>query len=83
VRIYINMGIAAELRDFLQGMADADLAGLGYSAADVTLIRDVSQDLNKLARIFRGAETLTNAKTFDVSFKRVCGICLVNGKMTY
>lgn len=63
-----------EFNDDVIAMADADLTALGYSADDVTLIRDISADLLQLYAIFGGAAALAQPKDFTANISKVWGI---------
>jgi hypothetical protein len=58
---------------FADGLTDPQLTALGYSAADITLLRAVVIDLYNLEETANGRRTQTPATDFFFNAKKVTG----------
>lgn len=65
---------ANQLVNYLTTVTDAQLANLGYSTADVTLIRQVQTDVTTLLGIFTGQATLAAPHDFTAYLKQMYGV---------
>jgi hypothetical protein len=76
--------IAVRLRDVFQeiqytqawlaGTTDAELTALGYTTAEVAVLKSAMSDLDQLRTIFIGNATLATAKDFRQFAKRLTGL---------
>ena len=73
----INVGNAAA---FLAPAQDADLIALGYTAADVAVLRSAMADLDRLRRAYEGLEAVTPAYDFRTFSKQVYGSGYIPGR---
>jgi hypothetical protein len=67
---------ATNLNQYLLAATEADLEALGYSTADVALLKSASGDMAKLAQIFEGAAEQTPAYDFRTFTARIAGLQL-------
>lgn len=67
---------AINLQRYLAAAPDADLEALGYSPEDVALLKSASNDMNKLAEVFRGEAEQTPAYDFRTFTARIAGLQL-------
>lgn len=58
---------------FLAGTDDAALESLGYTPADVALLKSAFTDADKLRRIYAGQEALPAAQDFTQFLRRLFG----------
>lgn len=58
----------------VSALTDADLTGLGYSTADITLLRAALADLMTIQQIAYGAQSLATAYDFRTNISQVTGV---------
>jgi hypothetical protein len=63
-----------QLKTELDSFNDAALTTAGYSAAEITTLRTLANDLVQLNNIYTGAATLGAAKDFRTSLRPVWGV---------
>jgi hypothetical protein len=76
-------GLALQMRElltsignfkvFLDSKLDAELTSLGYSAADITLLRASFTDLDNLRKVATGAQTQPAASNFLFNSNKIVG----------
>lgn len=57
----------------LAGLTDTQLANLGYSTADVTLIRSTQTDINTLLQVIQGQAAQATAHNFMANLSQMYG----------
>ena len=65
---------AHQITNYLSTLTDAQLANMGYSTADVTLIRQVQSDVTTLLGIFTGQATLAAVHDFTFYLSQMYGV---------
>lgn len=63
-----------QLKAKIDAMQDSELTTLGYSTADITLIRATMTDTGTIVAIFTGNATLTNAYDFRTHISQLAGM---------
>ncbi len=71
--IHLAMKRATDFKYYLDGVLDADLTALTYSAEDIANLRTAVADIDQLSTVFRGAAALAVAKDFRTFLRRVWG----------
>jgi|SRR5215510_9071561 len=74
---FINVGNAAA---FLAPAQDADLVALGYTPADVAVLRSAMADLDRLRRVYEGLAEATPAYDFRTFAKQLYGSGYIPGR---
>lgn len=74
VSINRNFRRAAQLKIEVDSYNDAALTAAGYSAGDITVIRNLVADLGQLNNIYIGAANLAVAKDFRTTLRPVWGV---------
>lgn len=64
----------AILKVYFDATPNNDLAPIGFSPAEVTIMKAAIADLNQLYDIARGAATLTIAKDFQANVRQMWGV---------
>jgi hypothetical protein len=62
------------VKSWLDGQTDAALTALGYSAADITLLRASYTDLNNLGKIAHAQATQPAANDFFFNASKLLGV---------
>lgn len=62
-----------QVQSCLTGLTDTQLGNLGYSPADVTLIRNVQSDINTLLQVIQGQAPLATAHNFMANLSQMYG----------
>lgn len=57
----------------LGGLTDTQLQNIGYTTADVTLIRAVAVDIQTLEQVITGQAAVPTAKDFTTNLKQLYG----------
>jgi hypothetical protein len=65
---------AENLKYFLDGKADLDLEGMGYSAADVANLRSAATVLDNMRKAWEGTLAITPAADQRTFPRRICGM---------
>lgn len=65
---------------FLAPAQDADLEALGYTAEDVANLRSAMGDLDRLRRVYEGAEAVEPAYDFRTFAKQLYGTGFIPGR---
>ena len=65
---------AVQLKTELDAYTDQQLTNAGYTAGEVTALRNLVTDLNQLNSIYTGAAPLASAKDFRPSLRAVWGV---------
>jgi hypothetical protein len=73
LKVHTALADITSLKSQVDGLTDAELQALGYSAGDVANIRSTLTDLNKLAGIYGGTQTQASAYDFRQFTKRLIG----------
>lgn len=62
-----------QLVNCLGGLTDAQLANMGYTTTEVTLIRNIQTDINTLLGVFPGTQALPTAHNFLANLSQCYG----------
>lgn len=65
---------AIQLGTELSAYSDTQLTGAGYSAGEVTTLRNFVTDMTQLNNIYTGAATLGSAKDFRTNVRPLWGV---------
>ena len=67
-------GDVATLQSYLLQTTDPDLVALGYTEAEVTVLKSAFADLSQLAGIWSGNDSLPTPKDFRAFVRQLWGI---------
>lgn len=67
------LGRGQQVTACIAGLTDTQLANMGYTTAEVTLIRNVANDISTLEQIIQGQAALTVARDFTTNLKQLYG----------
>jgi hypothetical protein len=62
------------VKTWLDGKLDAELTGLGYSAAEVTLLRAAFTDMDNLRKVAHGLQAQPGASDFFFNANKLTGL---------
>ena len=74
VRLAQAMTDAARANVWLAGMSDNDLTALGYTAEDITALKDAAYAFGVVANLYTGASNLPTATDFRVGIRKLAGL---------
>lgn len=70
-RDMLNRG--AQVTACLANLTDIQLQNMGYTTAEVTLVRNVATDITSLEQIIQGQAALATARDFQANLKQLYG----------